>query len=456
MSKAKHWQDRLTRAQFRGFEFLTDDHDAKSGRRLVVHEFPGAEEPFVEDLGGKAWDYKLSAYFIGADYDLERNGFLEKLNEPGADWLMHPWLGALWVRAQHWSLRESNDKGAYCALAIEFVPGGLAPFSVTVDKVEVAFDRTRRFADAVVDDFVDAVKKEPNFLNGMLAKIDAALDFVRDLVSLATLPLTWANQILRMVGSVKGMLGEILGFPDAYASAYRSLTGLFGRSGNSADFADTERPRLVARLAASASGFYAYDNTADEMLAGEAMNGNTPTISTPPVTTSPTTPPSETDGQPNTESTPESTPGVDLNPQPTQPSTPPNISTQGEAVGSLQRTQALLDAFHGRLLVALVAEAALVDYRLAEDRDAVLASIVQAVDALLPSLPDPLFHAALEMRTAVIDALLAQDLTYREHRAVALPLPAVVLAHRLDVAADDFLTINRVRHPLFVRGNIRA
>nr|VFK65205.1 MAG: DNA circularisation protein N-terminus [Candidatus Kentron sp. TUN] len=105
------WLDRMVRASFRGLEFLTDSHEAKGGRRLVVHEFPGAEAPLVEDMGAEAWNWRLNAYFIGKDYDLVRNGFLAKLSEPGADWLTHPWLGRLWVRARTWQTKETNEQG---------------------------------------------------------------------------------------------------------------------------------------------------------------------------------------------------------------------------------------------------------------------------------------------------------------------------------------------------------
>ncbi len=215
------WTDRMSRASFRGFEFLTDSHDAKGGRRLVVHEYPGAEQPSTQDLGGKAWDWKLNAYFIGPDYDLERNGFLAKLAEPGADWLTHPWLGLLWVRAHTWSLHESTDKGGYCTIGIEFVPGG-ETVQPTPDMVDVAFDRTRKLADAVEDDF----GLEPMSADGMTAFIAAVhqkLEVLRQVISLATLPLTWATQLKGLIAGVKGDLATLMGMPAAYASAFRGL-----------------------------------------------------------------------------------------------------------------------------------------------------------------------------------------------------------------------------------------
>ena len=379
------WLGRMSPASFRGFGFLTDSHNAKGGRRLAVHEFPGAEIPLVEDLGGKAWDWKLNAYFIGPDYDLERNGFLAKLNEPGADWLTHPWLGPLWVRAHTWSLGESNDKGGYCTVVIEFVPDGETA-QPTPDMVDVAFDRTRRLADAVEDDF----GLEPMSADGMtafLAAVHRKLEVLRQAISLATLPLTWANQVKNLIAGVKGDLNVLMGMPAAYASALRGFSTALG--GKAYDLADTERPRVVSRIARTATA-----------------------KSTMPLS------------------------GV--------------AATDGAVRRNLLREEAL----RSRLLVTSAAEIALADYRAEADRDAALASVVAAIDALLPSMPDPVFQAAVAARTALIEALLAQDLKPATFRDVSSPLPAVVLAHRLGVDEAVFLARNNVRHPLFVRGRV--
>lgn len=381
------WLDRMSRGSFRGFEFLTESHDAKGGRRLAVHEFPGAEVASVQDLGGKAWDWKLNAYFIGPDYDLERNGFLAKLAEPGADWLTHPWLGLLWVRAHTWSIHESTDKGGYCVISIEFVPGGDS-VQPTPDMVDVAFDRTRKLADAVEDDF----GLEPMSADGMTAFIAAVhqkLEVLRQVISLATLPLTWANQIKNLIAGVKGDLAVLMGMPAAYASAFRGLTNALGGGADSSGLADTDRPRVVSRIARVATAKNAV------ALSGVA-------------------------------------------------------ATDGAVRRNLLREEAL----RSRLLVTSAAQVAMADYRAEADRDAALASVVSAIDALLPSLPDPVFQAAVAARTSLIEALLAQDLKPATYRDVTAPLPAIVLAHRLGVDEAVFLARNAVRHPLFVRGRV--
>lgn len=398
MPTESNWQDRMVTASFRGFDFLTESHDAKGGRRLVVHEYPGAEEPLVEDLGGKAWDWKLNAYFIGPDYDRERNGFLEKLNTPGADWLRHPWLGELWVRARTWSLHEGNDKGGFCTVAIEFVQGGGDFYLLATDKVDVAYDRTRKLGTAAKDDFKTKLRPmSATAMTAFLAAVHQQLEGLRHVIALATLPLTWANQVQGLIAGIKGDLAALMALPEAYANALGGLADALGGGADSfapgdaasANFSDTDRPRVVSRLTSVA--------TAKSAI---ALSG-------------------------------------------------------ADAYDSALRYNLLQEsALRSRLLVTAAAQVAMADYRAEADRDAALASVVAALDILLPGLPDPVFQAAVAARTSLIEALLAQDLKPAAFRDVTAPLPAVVLAYLLGVDEAVFLARNAVRHPLFVIGRV--
>lgn len=239
------WRDRLQKGRFRGFDFLTDSHEAKGGRRLVVHEFPGADEPIVEDLGGKAREWRVSAYFIGPDYDRERNGFLALLAEGVADWLTHPWLGKVWARARDWSVSESNERGGYCAVAIDFVAGGRAPYVPEVDKVDVAIDRVRRTRDAIAADF-DLAPASLDAMTQLRAQVSGALEGLRQVIALTAMPVAQASTVVAAIQGVKGDLGTLLGTPAAYAAALASVADAMG---NVQGLTDPQRVRAVSRLA---------------------------------------------------------------------------------------------------------------------------------------------------------------------------------------------------------------
>ncbi len=396
------YADRMARASFRGVEFLTDSHETSGGRRLAVHEFPGAEAPAVEDLGGKAPGYKLAAYFIGPDYDLERNLFLDLLAQPGPAWLIHPWLGQLWVRVQSWSIHESNKEGGYCTIQVDFVPGGGAdydlartgqardytisrhPLSATPDKVDVAAASIRQTADVAVAQYTPR-PLSATAMTAFVAKVQGKLEGLRTVLALATLPLTWASQAQNLLAGIKGDLAALMALPGQYAAALRGLADALGLDAESDDLAASDRPRVVARLATEAI---------------TAARGG----------------------------------GID--------------SLDADA-----RANAVAEAaLRGMLLATAAAGTALASYQAEGERDAALASVLAAIDAILPGAPDPVFQAGATMRADLIAALMAQDLAPASTRTVVAALPATVLAHRLGVDEDGFIARNGVRHPLFVRG----
>lgn len=381
------WRDRLRRASFQDFEFLTDSHEATDGRRLVVHEFPGADIPEVEDMGRLAGSWRLNAYFIGPDYDRECAALTARLAQGGAAWLTHPWLGLLWVRAHKWVRSERNDEGGYCVLSIDFLPGG-GTQQPTQDMADKAAARIRDLGDRAQEDYAPEAMSADG-MTAFVAAVHARLETLRQMISLAALPLTWASQVTGLIRGAQGDLAALMATPAAYASTLRGLTDVLGAGADESDLSDTARPRVVCRLATVATR-------------------------------------------------------------------PPQIGLQGVAAtdGAVRRNVGRESALRAVLLVTAAAQIALADYRAAGDRDAALAGAVGAIDALLPGLSDAAFQAAVAARTALIQALQAQDLAPAATRDVISPLPAAVLAHRLGVDEDVFMARNAVRHPLFVRGTV--
>lgn len=393
------WRDRLVTAALSGFEFLTESHDAKGGRRLVVSEYPGGEEASVRDLGAKAWDWKLNAYFVGADYDLKRDEFLKLLNQPGATWLTHPWLGQVWVRPQDWSVHESNDQGGYCKIGVGFAPGGRDDFAPSIDRADVSASATRRFADAAQAEF-DMLPMSSASMTSMIATVQAQLDRVRNLIALGTLPLTWMNQVRNVIDGIKGDAAALLALPSAYSAALRSFSDLLGGGDTSGGYTSSGS----ASTAAEGVDDTAIPHVVDSLVATATL-----------------------------------------------PVTMPGGAGDSPALHiNLQREADL----RSRLLLASACSMALTDYRSADDRDEALECVLKAMDAMLPSMPDAVFQAALDCRAALVDALLAQELEPAQVRDIVNPQPATVLAHRMEVDEAVFLARNKVRHPLFVRGRV--
>jgi prophage DNA circulation protein len=248
------WTDRLTRARWRNFEFLTDALESTHGQRLIVTELPGSDEPVVEDLGAKAATYKLSAYFLGAQYDLERNAFLGLLATPGAAWLYRPLMVDVWVRAQTWSVRESTDKGGYCTVTVDFVPGGQQLSAPQVDMADTAFGLVAAMMESA-DFEPEAMSEDEQAV--FVERVQSALDLVRYALAMARAPLTWALQVQAEINTVKGLINEALALPGEYAQVMRSLANSLASTPDSDSSTgetttDVQRTRTVAALARSA------------------------------------------------------------------------------------------------------------------------------------------------------------------------------------------------------------
>lgn len=403
------WQDRLVNATFRGVTFLTESHETRLGRRLVVHEFPGADLPLIEDFGAKAAEVHLTAYFIGPDYDLARDEFLLLLQKPGADQLVHPWLGSMEVRAKEWSLGESNEKNGFCTIGIDFVPAGAVIAQAQIDAVDNAAAKFESTATMAQQLLALAVMGS-DAINGFIAEVSGQLDGLRTILAVATLPLTWSQQVAHLIQGIKSDFLTLLDVPDAYSAAVRGVFSVIG----GADI-ELDAPIYIAPLANNAVTILPDDYRVHvigqlcRLAVSRPINGRLLIAK-------------------------------------------PSLTSPLEPKSNLAKNDALTAIF----IIAACGNLALADYADAQTRDRVLGQLLNAIDFILPALPDAIFQELAAARVALIDALMAQDLAYSRQFTIIEPMPATVLAHRLDNDEALFNAANGVRHPLFVSGGIHG
>jgi prophage DNA circulation protein len=108
-------------ASFRGVPFFVESSERGGGRRVVVHEFPLRDEPFVEDMGRRARKFRVEGYVIGGDYMAQRDALLAALeDEEGPGQLVHPYYGIKSAIGETTSTRETRAEGGWAAIGIEF------------------------------------------------------------------------------------------------------------------------------------------------------------------------------------------------------------------------------------------------------------------------------------------------------------------------------------------------
>lgn len=123
------WMQTLRPASYRGAAFWVERDQVESGRRLVVHEFPLRDEPYVEDMGGKARKVQVTAYVVGDDADAAAASLRRACEAGGPASLVLP-LERLMAHCEKCSRDFEKDKLGFVAFSLSFVleGGGAAPF----------------------------------------------------------------------------------------------------------------------------------------------------------------------------------------------------------------------------------------------------------------------------------------------------------------------------------------
>lgn len=119
------WRDRLLPGSFRGERFHVRAHSATpAGRRIALHEYPGEDKPWPEDLGHKAGTYQVEGYVVGANYHTLRDALVRACDAPGPGTLVHPYLGTLRLACEECRVSERSDEGRMARISMRFVEAG--------------------------------------------------------------------------------------------------------------------------------------------------------------------------------------------------------------------------------------------------------------------------------------------------------------------------------------------
>jgi prophage DNA circulation protein len=111
-------------ASFRGVQFWVQSDEVEVGRRLVVHEFPNRDRPFVEDLGEKHTSYHVSAYLASDSVLAEKDSLLAACRRRGVGTLVLPTEGGQMVRCKSARRTHEKDQLGFIAFKLEFVEAG--------------------------------------------------------------------------------------------------------------------------------------------------------------------------------------------------------------------------------------------------------------------------------------------------------------------------------------------
>lgn len=137
------WRDKLGKVQFadgkrgvgatfRGAAFMVEMSELGGGRRNALHEYPGKNEAFAEDMGRRAQSFPVEGYVLGPDYLAARDLLITALNsDDGPGELVHPYHGKRRVAVDSFRVSERAGEGGIAYFGIDFIETPAKPLQPT-------------------------------------------------------------------------------------------------------------------------------------------------------------------------------------------------------------------------------------------------------------------------------------------------------------------------------------
>ncbi len=129
---ARDWLNTLFLTSFKGVPFWTERDEEEGGRRIVKHQFPMRDLPFLEDLGEDTRDFELNAYLASDVADAEASALVAACAARGAGILVLPMQGPVLVKCLRFQRRRDKDRHGYVAFSLKFTREGAASALVSI------------------------------------------------------------------------------------------------------------------------------------------------------------------------------------------------------------------------------------------------------------------------------------------------------------------------------------
>ena len=227
------WRNQLQPASFRGAAFYVQNHQSQvAGRRVALHEFPGADTPHAEDLGPSSNSYRLRAYVVGHEYMAARDKLINACNQAGAAQLVHPYLGEVQALCQSCAVNESSSDGGVAWFDLEFVryhyESGLASaadLSAAAEDMALAAEEQ---AGQWYDDLYDLKDNLQSLSDAARSKVLAVASALRKVNSYVDQVGAMSSTLLRSITELEDQIDALIAQPAALAGTFGALFSELG------------------------------------------------------------------------------------------------------------------------------------------------------------------------------------------------------------------------------------
>lgn len=408
-----YWQP----ASFRGVPFFIDTFEASGGRRGPDHEFPGKDEGYPEDTGGKIRSHTINAYVARTtsdpDYASRRDALIAAASQYGPGDLIHPVWGTIRIQILEWSVSESKDALGLAPIVLSFVEASEATYPTATKAASSGMTTAAASAHAAA-------------ARGFAAVFSVAgkSDFLRDS---AAADAGKASDMFSRIASSNGVPVDVQALAGTLGNAIREATR------------ENDGETVAHALAAIPQAFTAWYEApfANRRNQDGTYRGTSNFRGGGPL--------------PATAATSlfralDFTLGIGV---PAETAARRQQAANAEAVAHLTRLSSAIEA-------ARVAP--FIDWMTIQEAEAARDRIAETLDlAAEETGSDELFNALTDMRVLVSRTVPPENsqLPYLMEYAPLVTQPTLALAFRLYGAssrADEISLINRIRHPGFVPG----
>lgn len=254
---------KLVQASFRGVTFgIRAEILTPAGRRIVVHEYPGSNQRFVEDLGEMPPSFRLTAFVSGPNWQTRAYQLEQALRQSGPGRLVMPSFGALDVYALPYRKEMTQDAVGEVRFDLEFAAGRASPGPSKSDlSVEDVYSR----GDTARSKLQDALKQAWRGARTVGTAVAAAHDIQRSVEGIVTGVRRAAKA--KSLPELLGIAGGMIRNAGSLARNGNTLAGVFGAG-------TIDNPGLWQSVSMSLS-----NGAAIEQMAGLTSFGATLSIS---------------------------------------------------------------------------------------------------------------------------------------------------------------------------------
>ncbi|MBN8486368.1 MAG: DNA circularization N-terminal domain-containing protein [Burkholderiales bacterium] len=240
------YTDEGPNASFRGVRFHVLANDSAVGRRGALHEYPGRDEPWLEDLGRRARQWTLDAVVLGSDYAAQRDRLIAAVEQPGPGPLVHPQCGLVQASVLDCRISESTQAQLVARFTLTFVEAGKSSeprrMASTRDQVAQAGQVVETAAAAEFEGVV-VTRGLPDFVaTSLRSRVAGLVTQVRGLAAGLTTALAPLAELQQQIDGLNAGLVALSYEPAAMANRVTTMLRQLTRS-------VTQQPADALRLA---------------------------------------------------------------------------------------------------------------------------------------------------------------------------------------------------------------